>query len=79
LQIGAEAGQVMFVVRNEGASQKIVNGNVNLGGDLSVAIGPIGGGVAGATTPNLRADLVAFMQQGIFGGVAFKGGVIMLR
>jgi lipid-binding SYLF domain-containing protein len=77
LQIGAEAGQVMFVIRNEGALQKIVNGNVNIGGDLSVAIGPIGGGVAGATTPNLRSDLVAFSaQQGIFGGIAFKGGVI---
>ena len=34
-------------------------------------------GVAGATTPNLRSDLVAFSaQQGIFGGIAFKGGVI---
>jgi lipid-binding SYLF domain-containing protein len=77
LQIGAEAGQVMFVIRNEGALQKIVNGNVNIGADLSVAIGPVGGGVAGATTPNLRSDLVAFSaQQGIFGGIAFKGGVI---
>ena len=77
LQIGAEAGQIMFVVRNRGALEKIVNGNVNIGGDLSVAIGPIGAGVSGATTPNMSADLVAFsVQEGIFGGVAFKGGVI---
>jgi lipid-binding SYLF domain-containing protein len=77
LQIGAEAVQIIFVIRNKGALEKIMNGSVNLGGDLSVAIGPIGGGVAGATTPNMRSDLVAFsVQQGIFGGVAFTGGVI---
>ncbi len=55
-----------------------MNGNANLGVDVSVAIGPVGGGAAGGTTsPNLGADLVAFsVQEGIFGGAAFKGGVI---
>jgi lipid-binding SYLF domain-containing protein len=77
LQIGVEAGQVMFVIRNDAALTKIVNGNVNLGVDVSVAIGPLGGGAAGGTTSNLSADLVAFsVQEGIFGGAAFKGGVI---
>jgi lipid-binding SYLF domain-containing protein len=77
LQIGFEAGQVMFVIRNDAALTKIVNGNVNIGADVSVAIGPFGGGAAGGTTTNLGADLVAFsVQEGIFGGAAFKGGVI---
>jgi lipid-binding SYLF domain-containing protein len=80
LQIGAEAGRVMFVIRNDGALIKIVNGSVNLGADVSVAIGPVGAGAAGAATPNLRADLLAFsVQEGIFGGIAFKGGVISPR
>jgi lipid-binding SYLF domain-containing protein len=77
LQIGGEAGRVMFIIRNDGAVMKIVNGNVNLGADVSVAIGPVGAGAAGAATPNLRADLLAFsVQEGLFGGVAFRGGVI---
>lgn len=77
LQIGVEAGQVMFVIRNEGALNKIVNGNVNLGVDVSLAVGPVGGGAAGATTTNLGADLLAFsVQEGIFGGATIKGGVI---
>jgi lipid-binding SYLF domain-containing protein len=67
----------MFVIRNDGAVTKIVDGNVNLGTDVSVAIGPVGGGAAGATTPNLNADLIAFsVQEGLFGGAMIRGGVI---
>jgi SH3 domain-containing YSC84-like protein 1 len=80
LQIGAEAGQVLFIIRNDGTLNKIMNGNVNLGGDVSIAVGPFGGGAAGATTPNVGADLVAFsVQEGIFGGATIQGGVINPR
>lgn len=80
LQIGAEGGQVMFLVMNDGAMTKLINGNVNVGADVSVAIGPFGGGAAGATTPNVGADLLAFsLQQGIFAGAAVKGGVVAPR
>ncbi len=80
LQIGAEGGQVLFAVMNDGALQKLLHGNANLGGDVSVAVGPWGGGVQGATTPNVGADLVAFsLQQGAFVGAAIKGGVIAPR
>jgi lipid-binding SYLF domain-containing protein len=80
LQIGAEGGQVIFLVMNDGAMTKLINGNVNLGADVSVAIGPLGGGASGATTPNVGGDLLAFsLQQGIFAGAAIKGGVIAPR
>jgi lipid-binding SYLF domain-containing protein len=80
LQIGAEGGQVLFTIMNDGAVQKLLNGNANLGGDVSVAVGPWGGGLQGGTTPNVGADLVAFsLQQGAFAGVAIKGGVVEPR
>lgn len=81
LQIGAEGGSVIFVVMNDGALKKLVNGTgVNLGGDLSIAVGPYGGGAQGATTANLGADLVAFSaQQGIFSGAAVQGGAVQPR
>lgn len=80
LQIGAEGGQVLFTIMNDGAVQKLLNGNVNLGGDVSVAVGPWGGGLQGGATPNLGADLIAFsLQQGAFAGVAIKGGLINPR
>lgn len=81
LQIGAEGGSVMFVIMNDGTLRKIANGSgVNLGGDISIAVGPYGGGAQGATTTNLGADLVAFSaQQGVFGGAEVQGGTISPR
>jgi len=80
LQIGVSGGQVLFTVMNDGALQKLLHGNATLGGDLSVAVGPFGGGVQGDTTPNAGADLIAFsLQQGAFAGVALKGGVVEPR
>ena len=80
LQIGVSGGQVIFTVMNDGALQKLLHGNATLGGDLSVAVGPFGGGVQGDTTPNAGADLVAFsLQQGAFAGVALKGGIVEPR
>ena len=81
LQIGAEAGRVMFVIRNDGALTKIVSGGaVNLGADVSLAVGPVGAGAAAATTPAVGADLLAYsVQAGLFGGVALRGGVITPR
>src|SRR5205807_4193913 len=80
LQIGVEGGPVMFAVMNDGALQKLLHGNVDLGGDVSVAVGPIGAGAQGATTPNVGADLVAFAHtQGAYAGAVIKGGVIAPR
>jgi lipid-binding SYLF domain-containing protein len=80
LQIGAEAGRVIFIIRNDGALLKIVNGNVNLGADVSIAAGPVGVGAAAAATPNLDADLLAYsVQVGLFGGAGIRGGVIAPR
>jgi lipid-binding SYLF domain-containing protein len=80
LQIGVEGAQIVFAIMNDGAVRKLLNGNANLGGDVSVAVGPWGAGAQGATTPNVGADLVAFsLQQGAFAGVAVKGGVVSPR
>jgi SH3 domain-containing YSC84-like protein 1 len=81
LQIGGEGGQVLLAIMNDSAVNKIVDGNsINLGGDLSVAVGPFGGGAQGATTTNLGADVVAFgLQEGAFAGVAAQLGALHPR
>jgi lipid-binding SYLF domain-containing protein len=80
LQIGIEGGPILFAVMTDGALQKLLHGNVNLGGDVSAAVGPVGGGLQGATTPNVGADLVAFAHtQGAYAGISVKGGVIAPR
>jgi len=76
LQIGIEGGQVMFAVMNDPAVHRLLQGNANLGADLSVAVGPVGAGAQGMVT-TAAADLLAFsLQQGAFAGVSIQGGVI---
>jgi lipid-binding SYLF domain-containing protein len=44
-----------------------------MGGDLSIAVGPVGGG----TRSNLTADLVSFSRsQGVYAGLNFDGTIV---
>jgi lipid-binding SYLF domain-containing protein len=54
---------------------------VKLGGDVSVAIGPVGGGAKGSVTiPEVTADFVSFTKaQGLYGGLNLEGSVLMVR
>jgi lipid-binding SYLF domain-containing protein len=80
LQIGAQASEVMFIVMTDGGLNKLLNNSMKFGADASVAIGPIGGGIAAATTANLNADIYAYSRaQGLFVGGAFEGSVINVR
>jgi len=78
LQAGAEMSEVVLLVMNQGALDKLLKDRVTLGGDVSVAAGPIGGTVEARTTVNAGADIYSFARsKGLFGGVALTGGVLV--
>ena len=53
---------------------------VKLGGDVSVAAGPVGVGASAATTTNLGGDILSFSRsRGAFMGVSLEGAVIHPR
>ena len=52
LQIGFQDSEVMLVIMTDGALEAILSSKVKLGADASVAAGPVGLGVEGATTTN---------------------------
>lgn len=80
LQIGAEAQEVLLIVMTDKGLQAILKDNVKLGGDASIAVGPVGAGVSGATTTALDADIVSFaLSKGLYGGVSFEGAVLANR
>jgi lipid-binding SYLF domain-containing protein len=80
LQIGAKTSQILLMIMTDGGLDKVMHASVKLGGDVSVAVGPVGAGASGATTLNAGADLIAFERsEGIYGGVALDGGVISSR
>lgn len=79
-QFGAQASEVVLLVLTQRGVDSLLLGNFKLGADGSVAIGPIGAGVAGATTPNLSADLLSFVRaNGLFAGVSLEGAVLAAR
>lgn len=75
LQIGADVSEVVLIVMTDGGMQKLMQDKVTLGGDVSIAVGPIGGGLEARTTTNAGADIYAFARsKGVFGGLTVKGG-----
>lgn len=80
LQFGAEASEVIYILRSPGALDAVLKNQVKLGADVSAALGPIGVGREAAATTNVGADIVAFASsQGLFAGGSVEGTVIARR
>lgn len=80
LQLGAQASEVVLLVLTQRGVDSLLLGNFKLGADGSVAVGPVGAGVSGATTPNLSADLLSFVRaKGLFAGVSLEGAALIAR
>ena len=57
-QWGGQASELILMARTKGAVEKLFSSSFKLGGDASIAAGPYGGGVEGATSANLQADFL---------------------
>lgn len=80
LQIGGQVQDVIMIVRSAAALDSILDDRLRLGAEASVAAGPVGGGIEGATTSNLNADVLIFADAiGAFAGAALEGAVIAPR
>ena len=76
LQIGGEAAEVIMYARTQKAVDKMLTSSAKLGGDTSIAVGPIG---AGAKS-NVMADIFSFSRsKGAFAGLALDGSVVATR
>lgn len=77
LQFGGQKSEVMILVMTQKGLESLYSTSVKLGGDASVAIGPIGVGAQGATAPSLNVDYISFAKPiGAFLGVSLDGAVI---
>ena len=75
LQIGADASEIILLVMTDRGLNAMLSTEFKLGGDATVAAGPVGG-----TAKVQTADIIAFgRSQGIFGGVSIEGAVIAPR
>jgi lipid-binding SYLF domain-containing protein len=77
LQIGAQAVDLVLLVMNLGGMDSLLDSKFSLGGDASVAAGPVGRTAAAETDALMRAQILAYSRtRGLFGGLIIKGGVV---
>jgi lipid-binding SYLF domain-containing protein len=79
LQIGAEVTEFVMVLNTDAAVQAFSRDvNFTLGGDISVAAGPVGRTASVGITP-IAAIYTYSRSQGLFAGVSLEGTVIGTR
>src|ERR1700745_3522646 len=76
-QIGGQATDFVLLVMNEGGARGILAGKVKLGGDASVAAGPVGRNASAETDVTLRSEILSYSRsRGLFAGVSLEGSTI---
>lgn len=77
LQIGVQSVDLVLVVMNMSGMKSLLKSKFTLGGDASVAAGPVGRTVAAETDAWMSAEILAYSRsRGLFGGLTVKGGVL---
>jgi SH3 domain-containing YSC84-like protein 1 len=73
LQIGGESAEVIMMIRTQKALDALFTADFKLGGDTSVAAGPVGIGAKGTVT----TDIVSFAKsKGLFAGLNLEGSMV---
>jgi SH3 domain-containing YSC84-like protein 1 len=76
-QIGAQATDFVLLVMNESGARGILASKVKLGGDASVAAGPVGRDASAETDASMRAEILSYSRaRGLFAGVSLEGSTI---
>jgi lipid-binding SYLF domain-containing protein len=76
-QIGGQATDFVLLVMNDSGANGILSSKVKLGGDASVAAGPVGRNATAETDVSMRAEILSYSRaRGLFAGVSLEGSTI---
>jgi lipid-binding SYLF domain-containing protein len=76
-QIGGEKIDYILVIMNDEGLEGLLEDKFEIGGEASVAAGPVGRTTAASTNATLDASILSYSRsQGAFAGVSLKGAVI---
>jgi SH3 domain-containing YSC84-like protein 1 len=76
-QIGGQATDFVLLVMNQSGARGILASKVKLGGDASVAAGPVGRDVSADTDATLRSEILSYSRaRGLFAGASLEGSTI---
>jgi len=77
LQIGGQATDIVLVVMNERGMENLASNSFKIGGDASVAAGPVGREAAAATDYKFEAEILSYSRsRGVFAGISLNGSTI---
>jgi len=76
-QIGVEATDLVMLFMNDDGMKSLLSNKFELGGDATVAAGPVGRQAGATTDLQLNAQILSYSRsKGAFAGVALKGAVV---
>jgi SH3 domain-containing YSC84-like protein 1 len=76
-QIGGSSTDLVMLFMNDHALQSLLGDKFKLGGDASVAAGPVGRNATAGTDLRLSAEILSYSRtKGIFAGVSLDGAVV---
>jgi lipid-binding SYLF domain-containing protein len=76
LQIGGEAAEVVLLVMSQKGVDSLLTSKFKLGGDTSIALGPVGAGAKA----NITADFISFAKsKGLYAGLNLDGSYLDVR
>jgi lipid-binding SYLF domain-containing protein len=77
LQIGASAVDVVMLVMNREGLDSLLKDKFTLGGDASVAAGPVGRAGTAETDAAMTAKILSYSRsKGVFAGLELKGSTL---
>jgi lipid-binding SYLF domain-containing protein len=76
-QFGGESADLVLLIMNENGVKHLLQDKVSLGGEASVAAGPVGRTAQAATDAQLHAEILSWSRsRGVFLGASLEGTVI---
>jgi lipid-binding SYLF domain-containing protein len=76
-QFGAQKTDYILLIMNTEGMNGLLKDKFEIGGEASVAAGPVGREAAASTNPRLDAGIISYSRsKGVFLGAALKGAVI---
>lgn len=77
LQAGGQATDFVVLVMNDKGARALLKGKLKLGGDASVAAGPVGRDAEAATNAGMSAEMLSYSRsRGVFAGVSLEGSTL---
>jgi len=66
-----------MLVTNDGGMQHLLKSKFTLGGDASIAAGPVGRQTSANTDATMRAEILSWSRsRGVFAGVSLQGATL---